>query len=67
MTALKPPIVVMFDQMVVGIARKRQGVQPKRINRPVCKFGKPRRHRHKMRQIVAQNIVPDNMCEARAG
>src|SRR6056297_3107554 len=52
--------------MMIWIAWESQGVEPKRVNRSVRKLCEARRDRHEMRQVVAQNIMPDDMCETGA-
>jgi len=38
MRDLQPPVLIMLDQMVIGIARKRQGIQPESIDRRCAQF-----------------------------
>ena len=65
-TRLKPSILIMFDEVMIGISRKGQWVEPKRIDGCFRHSRKSGRGRRKMRQVVFQNVVPDDMFEAPA-
>ena len=64
MTALQPAVLVVLYKMMVRVARKRQWVQPKRINWCRSQVRNPRQGCCQMGQIMAKNVVPDNMIEA---
>ena len=61
MPDLQPPVLIVLDQMVVRIARKGQGVQPQRIHRRRPQSREPRPIGHQMRQVMAQDVVADQM------
>jgi hypothetical protein len=61
MPDLQPTVLIMLDQMVIGIARKGQGVQPKRIDRRRPQPRQPRPVGHQMRQIVPEDVVTHQM------
>jgi hypothetical protein len=63
---LKTPVLIMLYEMVVGIAWKRQRVEPERIDGRICQCNELRRGRSQVGQIMAQNIVTDDMVEALA-
>ena len=57
---------LMLDQVVIGIAREGERVQPQSIHRRRPKARQPRPVGRKMRQVVAQDVVPDQMRRTRA-
>ena len=59
MAGLQPPVVMMLDQMVIGIAWKGQWVQPERIDRPGREPGKAGPNGREMRKIEADDIVAE--------
>jgi hypothetical protein len=62
MTDLQAPILIVLDQVVIGIARESQWVEPQRIDRCRSKRRQPSPVRDKVRQVMAQDVVPDQMC-----
>ena len=56
----------MLDEMVVGIARKGQRVEPESVDDPFPKGGEPRPMGHQVRQIVAQDVMPDKVASLAA-
>ena len=63
---LEPAVVVVFDQMVIRVSRECQRIEPKRIDRRFSQSGKSGRSRGKVRQIVKENIVPNDVIETSA-
>ncbi|WP_232816500.1 hypothetical protein [Paracoccus zhejiangensis] len=61
MADLQSPIMVMLDQPMIGIARKRQRVLPQCVNRVLRQSRQPWPDRHQMWQVVTQDIVADQM------
>ena len=64
MANLQAPVLIVFDQVMIRIARKSQGVQPKRIYRRCAHVRQPRPICYQMRQIVAQDVVANQMCRS---
>ena len=48
----KPPIVVVFNKVVIWVAGKGQRVEPERVDRRLSEFGQSGPHRGQMWQIV---------------
>lgn len=63
MPGLKPPVPVMFDEMMIGVSREGERVQPERVNRRFHQLREARPHRRKMRQIMLQEVMADRMRE----
>jgi hypothetical protein len=61
MPHLQAPVLIMLDQMVIGVARKGQRIEPQRINRPRRQNRQSRAVRSQIRQIVAQDVMPHHM------
>lgn len=61
MAALKAAVMIMLDQVVIGITRECQGVEPERIDRGVEQPGQRRPGGHEMREVMAQDIVTQHM------
>ena len=61
MPRLQPSVLIMLHQMVVGVARKGQGVQPQCVDRGRAQGSQTRPIGHQMRQIVAQDVMADQM------
>lgn len=61
MARLQAPVVIMLDQVVVGVAGRGQRIQPQRVDRCRAKGRQTRPVGHQMRQIVAQDVVADQM------
>ena len=53
--------MVVLNQMVIGVARERQWIEPERVDRRLRKLHQPGTKRRQMRQVMAQNIVTDQM------
>lgn len=61
MPRLQAPVMIVFDEMVVWIARKGERVQPQGIDRGACDRRKPRADSSQMRQIMAKNVMTQQM------
>src|SRR5690606_2365874 len=61
MTGLQTPVMIVFDEMVVGIARKGERVQPQGIDRRACDRRQPRADSSQMRQIMAKYVMTKQM------
>ena len=57
----KPPIMVVFDEVVIWIAREGQRIEPKRIDRRFGKLSQPRPQSCQVWQVMAQNIMSDDV------
>lgn len=64
---LQPPVVVVFDKMVVRVARKRERVQPERINRRSERIRQTRPQRHQVRQVMPDYVVTKQVRGAGQG
>ncbi|KDB05119.1 hypothetical protein U879_03190 [Defluviimonas sp. 20V17] len=61
MPRLEAAILIVFDEVVVGIARKGQRVQPQGVDRGGDQFRQTRAYSREMRKIMAQDVVSDQM------
>lgn len=60
MPRLQPPIVVMLDEMMMGVARKGQRVQPQRVDRRPHLLAQARAGGEKVLNVVSQNVVAED-------
>lgn len=61
MPGLQTTVLIMLYKMMVRIAGKSQGVQPQRINGSVDQLSQTRAGRRQVWQIMAQDVMPDQM------
>ena len=61
MARLQPPVVMVLDQMVIGVARKCQRVQPQRINGAFCQPRQLRAQSQQVRQVKPDDVVAQEM------
>ncbi|MET0438378.1 MAG: hypothetical protein ABW043_12885 [Devosia sp.] len=61
MTALKAAVVIVLNQVMIGIPRECQRIEPECINRGIEQPGQCRLGRDEMWQIVMEDIVTENM------
>lgn len=63
MPGLQPTVLIMFYEVVVRIAGEGQRVKPQSINWRVGQSRKLGRGRCQMRQIMTQDVMPNNVVE----
>ena len=61
MARQQPPVMIVLDQMMIGVARKRERIEPESVNGGLHALRKPRSQSGQMRKVMAQNVVTDQM------
>ena len=67
MARQQAPVVIMFDEVVIWVAGKRQGVEPQRVDRCLRHPRQPRPEGQQVRQVVTQNVVADQVPHVPGG
>ena len=61
MPRLQPPVVVVFDEVVIGVPREGQRVQPKRVDRCLHLLAQAGAGGHQMLDVMAQDVVAQDV------
>ena len=63
MPGFQASVPVMLDQVVVGVPRESERVEPERVDRRFYELCQPRSQGSQMRQVVLEDVMPDWMRE----
>ena len=66
MPRLQPPVMVVLHEVMVGVAREGKRIEPERVDRGRSQLGQSWPVGKQMRQVVAQDVVADDVIGAGA-